>query len=867
MLMLPRVPGGRSFARAALLFLAFAATAVLSISPLQAAKSSQGNNESLVEQNQYEGGFNAAQKKNKILSEIKSALDAYEYGVAQKILDQISENSLRMAEAPYVQRETETIRDKKTGNKYSYAVTYFFGVKISYKPMPVAEPAKPALIVEKTPEPAPPVQAPAEKKPEPVVVETPPQQTAQAETKPELVRAPAQPTVPTTVAETKPASATQQSVGGVQTSGAQTSNTVTDEFKPEQPIPLGPVSLSLSASSVKPGETITVSVSNGNKQAKDWVGIFAANSIGGGTFMDWKYLNGSKTAPASGIASANVTLTAPAQAGDYEVRFYANDSTSDVRDTKKFAITPETKPSNPGVVKAFPTAEGLGATETVGGRGGRVIRVTNLNDSGPGSFRDAIEQRGKRIVVFDVSGTIDSGSKGYLLKEEHSYLTIAGQTSPGGIQLKGNGIAMAYGAHDIVIRHLRIRPGARKNPVQSEQTTGIAIFSDTGPSVYNVIIDHCSIQWADDDSAQFYNTVDNATYQWCLIANPVDPNMGIDGRDMSANPDPQEPYLHKGRKGFISRGNIRGGVHHSVLANPWVRAPALGHNILMDWRNNIVYNANALNGIFGQVVPGNPGYDTVKLNLIGNLFIPGPDSLEYPAIANYPRSWPFSVANGCHFPRANGTCLGIDGTTSLRNGGTKIFNADNRGPLCPNGCVSDINRDGVVNDWDNGFADEDYFIINPNAGGELVPAARADIYRAGQPFEVPDIHTHSSADLESVLLAANGVGATKPRRDQTDIEVLQGVANRTGRWSEPYFSNDYNKTHNPNYFPGGPWPDLAKNAPATAPTDGDKDGMSDAWERSHNLNPADASDGAKIAANGYTNVENYLNELAGDVVP
>src|SRR5262249_27435996 len=97
-------------------------------------------------------------------------------------------------------------------------------------------------------------------------------------------------------------------------------------------------------------------------------------------------------------------------------------------------------PFTPGEVRAFPTAEGFGAN-TVGGRGGRVLHVTNLNNSGPGSIQDAVQaQTGPRIVVFDVSGTIDVGTEYLNLSKDNSFLTIAGQTSPGGIQIKGNGI-------------------------------------------------------------------------------------------------------------------------------------------------------------------------------------------------------------------------------------------------------------------------------------------------------------------------------------------------------------------------------------------------------------------------------------------
>lgn len=112
--------------------------------------------------------------------------------------------------------------------------------------------------------------------------------------------------------------------------------------------------------------------------------------------------------------------------------------------------------------KAFSTAEGFGANAR-GGRGGRVIGVTTLADSGPGSLRDAMEASGPRMVVFRVSGTITLQSA---IRVSTPFLTVAGQTSPGGVQIRGDGnpegdwgVWFVNGAHDIIVRHLRVRMG------------------------------------------------------------------------------------------------------------------------------------------------------------------------------------------------------------------------------------------------------------------------------------------------------------------------------------------------------------------------------------------------------------------------
>ena len=151
--------------------------------------------------------------------------------------------------------------------------------------------------------------------------------------------------------------------------------------------------------------------------------------------------------------------------------------------------TPTTvTPTATGAVKAFPGAEGFG-TNTVGGRGGRVIHVTNLNDSGSGSFRDAVTQTGPRIVVFDVSGTITLQTPITIYGESMSYLTIAGQTSPGGIQIKGPqnnsdyycALCIGSGAHDLVIRFLRGRAGGP----QPQNVEG-ALVSDPAAAAQNL---------------------------------------------------------------------------------------------------------------------------------------------------------------------------------------------------------------------------------------------------------------------------------------------------------------------------------------------------------------------------------------------
>jgi len=158
-------------------------------------------------------------------------------------------------------------------------------------------------------------------------------------------------------------------------------------------------------------------------------------------------------------------------------------------------------------VKAFPTAEGFGAN-SVGGRGGRVIEITNLNDSGPGSFRACAEASGPRICVFRVSGTIDLQRA---IEIRQPYLTVAGHTSPGGVQLKGagdDGVGILSPAHNIILRHLRVRLGG---PAPPDVGHPIHLYGNTAETVHDVMVDHSSVIYNNyggiDVSRQSANTL------------------------------------------------------------------------------------------------------------------------------------------------------------------------------------------------------------------------------------------------------------------------------------------------------------------------------------------------------------------------
>ena len=220
----------------------------------------------------------------------------------------------------------------------------------------------------------------------------------------------------------------------------------------------------------------------------------------------------------------------------------------------------------PQAVKAFPTAEGFGAN-SVGGRGGRVVEVTNLNDSGEGSLRSAMEATGPRICVFRVSGTITLKSA---IRVRTPYLTVAGQTSPGGVQIKGNGqpegdwgVWFINGAHDIIVRHLRVRMGGN---MKHDAGNNLLCYGTAEPGVHDVIFDHCSVSWGSDTQLDWYGSyLDRATFQWNIVAEC------FMGQHIGGNRAPRNITLH-----------------HNLYANLGSRTPLMQHASVFDFRNDII---------------------------------------------------------------------------------------------------------------------------------------------------------------------------------------------------------------------------------------------------------------------------------------
>lgn len=239
---------------------------------------------------------------------------------------------------------------------------------------------------------------------------------------------------------------------------------------------------------------------------------------------------------------------------------------------------------------AFPGAEGYGKY-TVGGNGGRVIKVTNLNDSGPGSLRDAVEAEGARKVEFEVEGDI------YLLSPlriANDSITILGQTAPGeGICLRD--CPMSISASEVIVRYIRVRPGDKYK--RDSDGLGGGRYGQ-----HHVILDHISVSWSIDECLSIYKT-ENLTVQWCLITHSLTNSKHT-----------------KGSHGF---GGIWGGYkatfHHNLLANHSSRNPRISSVDGTKWvdvRNNAIYNWGFKSGYGG-------GHHA-EVNLVNNYYKPGP---------------------------------------------------------------------------------------------------------------------------------------------------------------------------------------------------------------------------------------------------
>lgn len=269
---------------------------------------------------------------------------------------------------------------------------------------------------------------------------------------------------------------------------------------------------------------------------------------------------------------------------------------------------------------AFPGALGW-ASQTVGGRGGQIIRVTNLNSEGPGSLRAAIEADGPRIVVFEVGGVIDLGRR--TLRITNPYITIAGQTAPSpGITLIRGG--MDVGGHDVIIQHIRIRPGS----AGQEWMSGWDEDSIATQSAWNVIVDHCSLEWGTDEnlSASGPRFTGDTPEEW---RRGTSHNITFSNNIIAESLAYSTHSKGEHSKGSLIHDNVTGLlIVNNLYAHNYERSPLFKggvHGVIV---NNLIYNPGP-RAIHYNLAPEewlNHPYEVGKMTAIGNVLRAGPST-------------------------------------------------------------------------------------------------------------------------------------------------------------------------------------------------------------------------------------------------
>lgn len=269
---------------------------------------------------------------------------------------------------------------------------------------------------------------------------------------------------------------------------------------------------------------------------------------------------------------------------------------------------------------AFPGALGW-AAQTPGGRGGRIIRVTNLDAAGPGSLREAIEADGPRIIVFEVGGVIDLGRR--TLKLQNPFVTIAGQTAPSpGITVIRGGMDIT--THDVVVQHIRIRPG-------SAEQTWMSGWDEDGISTigaYNVIIDHCSLTWATDEnlSASGPRFTGSTPAEWRQgTSHNITFSNNLNGESLAYSTHSKGEHS----KGSLIHDNVTGLlIVGNLYAHNYERSPLFKggvHGVIV---NNLIYNPGP-RAIHYNLAPeewGTVPFEIGKMTVIGNVLRAGPST-------------------------------------------------------------------------------------------------------------------------------------------------------------------------------------------------------------------------------------------------
>ena len=489
-------------------------------------------------------------------------------------------------------------------------------------------------------------------------------------------------------------------------------------------------------------------------------------------------------------------------------------------------------------VPAFPGAEGHGRYVT-GGRGGKIVHVTNLNNSGTGSLRAAVSGNDKKIVVFDVSGIIALSAE--LIIGDNT--TIAGQTAP------TPGITVRYftmrPGNNNIIRFIRFRRGEEKNVNDGADATWQR-------NKNNIIFDHCSFSWSIDEIASFYDNR-SFTMQWCTLGEAL------------ANPG------HT--KGEHSYGGIWGGkgasFHHNFLCHMQNRAPRFcgaryaweGYDKtkyanpiqaeIVDFRNCVMYNWGNGNGCYGGTGGG-------QINIVNNYYKAGPGT------ANKPRVTQVSVANSSN--AEDSPYMGYASRYYINGNyvaAAKVpQNYDWKGVIFDSGLTT-IDGEQCIPDDKHLYGDNVTYYKN-SAGKDFVRV------KMDSPVEKGTVTTHSAEAAYEKVLSYCGASLY---RDNVDARYMEEAANGTTTYIGSATKTGDGKTvvHRAGIIDyvkdQGEY--VLETGSREAGFDSDNDGMADAWETANGLNPNDASDAKTYTLDSkgwYTNLEVYCNALVEDIM-
>ena len=498
-------------------------------------------------------------------------------------------------------------------------------------------------------------------------------------------------------------------------------------------------------------------------------------------------------------------------------------------------------------IPAFPGAEG-GGMYSFGGRGGKILVVTSLEDEGPGTLREACETGGARIIVFNVAGEI------HLKRPIHlraPYVTIAGQTAPGqGVVVTGE--TLEVDTHDVIIRYMRFRRGAM-DVAHRDDACG-------GNGIGNIIYDHCSASWGLDEVMSMYRHVYarkangygeklaccNITIQDCMFG---------EGLDL---------YNH----GFgASIGGYNSLFARNLFANNISRNPSIAMNGDFNFVNNVIYNW------WNRSIDG--GDHTSLYNIINNYFKPGLitgfDANQL--VDNYLRNYRKNVKK---FGFGNS-----EQAAANRSGKKKSDKVAEKAPeicyriLKPEHGRSEENG----NDWGKAYVAGNIVegfptVTADNWAGGVQPAGLGDeqkireVLKVDAPFDyaAPKDILDAEAAYEYVL---NNVGATKPCRDAVDERIIRSV--RTGEATFVPEAEEYTSPYSRRRLPDDSYklgiitnPQQVGGLPTYVGEprlDTDGDGIPDEWETANGLNPNDATDALQIREDGYMVIEWYINSL------